>query len=164
MNTDQGSRPTSLRAILGSGNFRVTRRPDPLPVDLRMSWRVGIILLSLAASRANRASREKLLLLNYAMRNPDSQDSFVDVLSGRQSPFFLQVRVDPGLGRALDFAVGLGLVKWVGGKRVQLTETGLRFADALDGDEAIMAAEKRLLARTRKLATESRVREILRWR
>jgi hypothetical protein len=145
-------------------DFQVSRRPEPIPIDARRSWRVATIVLALASSRGNRAGREKLLLLNYALRNPETQDSLADVLSGVQSPFFLEVRVDPGHARALDFAIGLGLVRRAGTSSVELTPTGIDLAAALNSDDSIAPAHKRFLARIRRLATEGRIREILKWR
>jgi hypothetical protein len=148
----------------GAGEVKVSGRPEPVPVDLRRSWRIAIVVLALASSRASRASREKLLLLNYALRNPSTQDTFLDVLNGAQSPLFLEVRVDPPLARAVDFAVGLGLVTWDGASGLALTHAGEELAGGLNADDTILSTEKQFLARTRHLATETRLREVLRWR
>ena len=165
MTAGQPPRETTVSSsVWRDVNFRVSRRPDPIPVDLRRSWRVATIVLTLAASRSSRAGRAKLVLWSYILRNPDTQDAFVDVLTGVQSPFFLEVRVDPALGRALDFAIGLGLVRRTNAAAVELTRTGAELAEALNADESLLASEKRFLSRTRRLATEAKVKEMLRWR
>lgn len=165
MTTDLFPTETSTQVLFsGDVEFRVSLRPHPLPIDLRRSWRIVTIVLTLAASRSNRAGREKLLLLNYALRNPEMQDGFLSVLSGESSPFFLEVRVDPALGRALDYALGLGLIRRAGAASVELSETGINLAKELNSDKSLLSRDKRFLERARKLATEAKVREILRWR
>jgi hypothetical protein len=158
------TQPSIGQLLAGKLDVRVSPRPDPIPVDLRRSWRIATLVLILAASRSKRAGREKLLLLNYSLRNPDTQEALIAVLTGTQSPFFLEVRVDPALARALDFAIGLGLVRKAGAATVELTETGISLAEALNGDESILSTEKGFLARVRNLATEAKVREVLQWR
>lgn len=153
-----------VELLIGDAQMvRVTGRPEPVPMELRRAWRVAALVLLLAGSRSKRASREKVLLLSYALTNPATQDGLIDVLSGKVSPFFLQVRVDPALGRAVDFAIGLGLMERAG-KSLQLTESGIRLADAVSSDESVLIQEKAFLQRVRRLATEGRVREVLRWR
>ena len=52
-----------------SRRFSFRRRPTPVPADLRIAWRVSLILLMLLASRSNRASLAKLHILNDAIRS-----------------------------------------------------------------------------------------------
>src|SRR3546814_2353528 len=48
-----------LQALQGA-NFSFTRRPEPIAGDLRMSWGIGIVLLSLLHSRGKKGSFLKL--------------------------------------------------------------------------------------------------------
>lgn len=153
-----------LRDLLAEGNYRVSRRAEPIPADLRRSWRVGLAVLMLAASRSGRATRDKLLLINYAISTTAAQAALLDVLRGDRSPFFLGLRADPALGRALDFAIGLGLLRPAGANRVELTEAGMRLAQQLNEDTTLYPKEKELLKAVRSLASEKRVHEVLWWR
>lgn len=143
---------------------KFTVRPEPLPADFRRSWRVAVLLLALRGSWGNRASREKLLVLNYALRNPSVQETLVEVLKGEQSPFFLQLRVDPALGRALDFAEGVGLIEMLRRGRVKLTPTGEELADQILSTEGVLEEEMAFLEAVRRLASERRINEVLNWR
>ena len=144
--------------------FRVSERPEAIPVDLRRSWRLGVLLLILKNSRANRASHEKLLLLNYGIRNSNLQSSVLQVLKGDLTPFFLQLRVDPALARAVDFGVGVGLFRRLSRGRVELTEAGDELADRLAGASDLLREEKLFLEAVSSIATEKRIREVLSWR
>lgn len=157
-------RRTHLRDLLVQGNYRVTGRPEPMPADLRRSWRVGLVLLILLACRSGRATRGKLLLTNYAISKPNAQAPLLEVLRGDRSPFFLGLRVDPALGRALDFATGLGFLRPAGANRVELTEHGKRLAQQIEEDTTLYVREKEFLDAVRGLATEKRVNEVLWWR
>ena len=145
-------------------DVRVSQQPEPIPIDLRTSWRIATLVLILAGSRARRAGRDKVLLLTYALRNSHLQDDFLAVLSGARSPFFLTVRVDPAVARASAFAAGFGLLTHKHGWTAKLTDQGVAFANAVESDEKLLAAEKSFLSKVRRLATARRVREVLVWR
>jgi len=142
-------------------SFRVSQRPEPVPVDLRRSWRLATLVLILESSRSNRASHKKLVLLNYALRSHEARNNIEGVLRGEISPFFLEVRVDPSLGRALDYGTGLGLMKRLPHARIELTGEGVSIAKSIWKDEAMLTAEKQFVKRFHKLATEGRVDQIL---
>lgn len=155
----------SLIDIIG-GNLpvRISSRPESIPVDLRKAWRIAVIILILSYCRSKRARREKLLLLNHALQNPSTHKDLIEIFEGSKSPFFLQIRVDPAFARALDFAIGLGLLQQTNPSSVTLSNSGNAMADAINSDSSIFFAEKQFLAQVAKFATEARVQSILEWR
>ena len=72
--------------ISGARRFSFTSRPVPVPGDLRINWRLAVILLMLDSSRAKRASLAKLHLLNDAVRSPQSLAKLNDILIGAGDP------------------------------------------------------------------------------
>src|SRR3546814_19028051 len=80
-----------LQALQGA-NFSFTRRPEPIAGDLRMSWGIGIVLLSLLHSRGKKGSFLKLQFLAHAIRTKESRDQVDAVLRGELRTSDIQVR------------------------------------------------------------------------
>src|SRR5712664_840147 len=72
---------SSLKAIL-SGPFSFNARPEPVAGDLRMSWGIAILLLSLLSSRGKKASFQKLQFLAHAVRIAEGRDDVRALLHG----------------------------------------------------------------------------------
>lgn len=143
--------------------FSFQRRPTPVPGDMRIAWRVSLILLMLVASRSNRASLAKLHILNDAIRSNqvarlrDATDADAKIL-----PWNL--RVEPAFARAIDFVVGERLAKWTktGGRAsLQLTGTGQAAAAAIDKVEDALEQERAVISEHAKKLTETRVSALL---
>jgi hypothetical protein len=143
--------------------FSFQRRPTPVPGDLRIAWRVPLILLMLAASRSNRASLAKLHVLNDAIRSNqvgrlrDATDADAKIL-----PWNL--RVEPAFARAIDFVVGERLAEWTksGGRAsLQLTTTGLAAAEGIDKIPDALEQERAIIGEYAKKLTEARVSILL---
>jgi hypothetical protein len=52
------------------------------------------------------------------------------------------IRIEPSLARAIDFAVGTGVLERESKDRVKLTPEGRRFANEIMDDESILSREK----------------------
>ena len=74
----------------------------------------------------------------------------------------LIVRVEPSLNRAVDFAIGEGLIKRLPHNRLQLTPIGVAFADDIERQDGLFATEKQLIAAIGMSITESLVSDIFR--
>ena len=64
----------------GVGRFSFRARPLPVPGDLRINWRLAVILLMLENSRAKRASLAKLHVLNEAVRSRTARATLESIL------------------------------------------------------------------------------------
>jgi hypothetical protein len=148
------------RAIEGS-TFSFTARPEPVAGDLRMSWGIGILLLSLFYAHGKKGSFQKLQFLAHAVRTSEGRQDVRDLMAGKLRPTEISVRVEPWLNRAVSYAHGLGFVNVTKGKSVSLTDKGREVAAALDGDEALFKEERTFLSDARKL-TEAQLARI--WR
>src|SRR5947209_17455507 len=106
-------------------SFRFTRRPMAIAAELRPDWKMGAMLLILhLSSRGGKSSLRRLHILNWAIRSPRNQVEFEQVREHQQPLFRFQFRFEPALGRAIDLAVGEGLVEWVGGARIRIAAKG----------------------------------------
>lgn len=105
--------------------FRERRKP--CAGDLRISWRIALLLIILSASRSKKASMAKLHVLNDATRSDRSRLKLLDMMNERRPMLDWRLRVEPALSRAVDFLIGEGFAHWdtSGGKMyVQLALKG----------------------------------------
>jgi len=136
--------------LYNARDFSFASRPLPVPGDLRISWRLSLILLMLEASRARRASLAKLHVLNYASRSVPT--------------LFWQMPVEPAFGRALDFTVGEGFAIWQRASSrsgLELTASGSKAAEAVASRDDLLIEEKAFLAGNAKKITETFVSRLL---
>jgi hypothetical protein len=134
----------ALKAIL-SGPFSFNPRPEPVAGDLRMSWGIAILLLSLLSSRGHKASFQKLQFLAHAVRIAEGRDDVRALLHGELRPSDISVRVEPWLNRGVAFAHALKLVSVDKGKSVTLTDRGIAMANTIATSDAL--AEELLFLR-----------------
>lgn len=158
-----------------SAPFIFTMRETPLPCDLRPIWRIAVLLLILEQCRDRQASMEQLHVMNWAVRNPNSQSDFVGFLKGTIAPSQVIVRHDPSLSRAIDFALAEELVTDRVEKgasvettknnsyRIRLTEKGAAIARELLNDEECFVREKSFLSVIGKKITQSSVQQLFDW-
>jgi hypothetical protein len=143
--------------------FRFTERPTPLAGDLRPAWRVGLILLILLNSRGQKATLQKLHLLNSACRSDETRRAFIRYTQGEARKDEIVPRVEPSLIRAVNLARGEGLIEVEKGKNLKLTQMGAKTASQLDAAEDCMAVEKEFLRSVGKFSTESNVENLFTW-
>lgn len=148
-------------AILG-GTFSFTARPEPVAGDLRMSWGLGLLLLSLLKSHGKKGSFQKLQFLAHAVRLPEGRADVRALLRGDLRSSEISVRVEPWLNRAVAFAHALKLVSVSKGKSVALTDKGREVATAIDIDKEIFVEERIFLAEIAPRLTEQLLTKI--WR
>jgi hypothetical protein len=141
--------------------FTFRRQPMPLPGELRIAWRISLILITLRHCRGRRASLPKLHLLNYGMKSPEAMALALAVLRGQRPATDFVVLIEPALGRALDLARGEGLVELVSGKTYRLTPQGGLAADAIIRDTSLFRSERGFLAVAAPIATEETVGNVL---
>lgn len=141
--------------------FIFRRRPVAVPGDLRPTWRIGLLTLLLnQCCRQQRSSLTRLHVLNWAVRSDANLEDLTALIEGRLPPDALIVRFDPAFNRAIDFAIGEGLVKRVDGSRIELTVQGKTFAEEIIKDSTIYATEKKLAGVVKLKASEALVDEI----
>ena len=143
--------------------FSFKRRPTPVPGDLRIAWRVSLILLMLAASRSSKASLAKLHILNDAIRS-NQVARLKDATAAGAKILPWNLRVEPAFARAIDFVVGERLATWTkaGGRAsLQLTGSGTAAATELERVEDAFELERNIINEHAKKVTETRVSELL---
>jgi hypothetical protein len=150
--------------ISDARRFSFASRPIPVPGDLRINWRLAVILMMLDSSRSKKASLAKLHLLNDAVRSPQSRTKLAEILSGARNLLSWRMRVEPAFGRAINFAVGENFAEWTRAAQrsgLQLTKQGIAAATSVAKMEGILVEEKTFFGDTAKQITEEFVTRIL---
>lgn len=142
-------------------NFLFRDRPLAIPGDLRPAWRIGLLVLLIRhCCRGGKTSIARLHVLNWAMRSKRNKTDLEAAIGGDFRPERLIVRFDPFLNRALDFAIGEGLIYLEGGKSVVLTPDGVTFANELDHEESLYKTEKQFIVSLKQRLTETLVNQM----
>lgn len=150
--------------IFGAGAFSFRERPTPVPGDLRIRWRVCLLLLLLDGSRARKASLAKLYVMSDAVQSPQSLKKLQNIIEGGAPVLSWRLRVEPALARALDLMVGDGLASWVRISDrigVALTPRGETAALAVRDRDDVLAMEREALSAIRAGVTETFVSRVV---
>lgn len=134
-----------------------------MPGDLRITWRVSLILLMLASSRSARASLAKLHILNDAIRSSQVQ-RLRDAVDADTKILPWNLRVEPAFARAIDFVIGERLAEWTksGGRAsLQLTQAGITAVEEIEKVEDALELERAIITEHAKKLTEIRVSALL---
>ena len=136
-------------------------RPVAIPADLRPLWRMrAVLLLRRKCCRQGRSSLARIHVLNWALRTSEAGRQLVQAIEGTVSPDAVLVRIEPSLNRAVDLARGHGLIRQVGGDRIELTPGGRQFAETILNDPVVFGREKHFCERIGLHATEAFVNRI----
>jgi hypothetical protein len=138
-----------------------TRRPSSLPPDIRPEWRIPLLLLMVHRCRGQVASREQLHVLNSAVLSAGSRRALLAAMSRRLAPNSPVVQFEPAFDRAIDRAIGLGLLIVNSNSRLQLTDLGQSVVSTLDSDGGLFTTERELLASLPRSLSQSAIRNAL---
>lgn len=142
-----------------SVSFRA--RPDPIPGDLRLAWRLTALSLVLHRCRAYTAHAAHLHLLVSALRSPTIQGVILRSLSGGSTPHDFVVRFDPSLTRTISLAVATELVERTPSLTYKLTPGGRVLAESVLADRSILVQEKKFLDRLPRRISQRSLRAVL---
>jgi hypothetical protein len=163
-----------LKQVTDDESLVVQPRPTPLPCDLRPIWRIAALVLILNQCRQKRATIEQLHVMNWSIRSRKAQEQFLAYRQGHKPPNEVVVRYDPSLTRAIDFALGAGIVERYekidsvdDGKpqyRLALSTLGETLASELMEDEDIFILEKAFLRDIGQKVTQKQIADLFKWR
>jgi hypothetical protein len=153
------------RAFLGiSSNVVFTRRPDPIPGDLRTGWRLASAVLILRRCRANTANLEQIHVMAWALRSAQGRKVIAEWFSEHRKPNGLIIRHDPSTTRTINLAIATGLARRNENSSVSLTDKGERLATILWANKDILVPEKEFLSTLPARITQKSVSDLLEWR
>jgi hypothetical protein len=121
----------SERDLLYRSSVSVTDRPASLAAVLRPSWRVPVTALLVGGCRSNRARREQLVVLNWAVRSASSAAALTRFMRGEAESRDVGIRYEPALVRAVNIAVGAGLLTAVESDWIELSDAGRELVEQI---------------------------------
>ena len=137
------------------------QRPISVPGDLRPAWRICVIVLLLQkCCRQGRSSTRRLHVLSWAVRDVEVGRALVRAIGGEVPPDTVLVRIEPALNRAVDFAIGEGLIRRQSSDRVELTADGKELAETIMKDTVVLGTEKAFAESIRFNVTEDFVKKM----
>lgn len=137
--------------------FTFSQRSDPLAPDLRLHWKVPMLLFILSFCRGKKSSFKMLHVLNWVIKTPENQNRFFSYVTGEESNNIIVARFEPSMNLALDFAKGEGLVEFIGGKSVKLTGKGLAVAKSIYSDKECFIEERNFLTKIKPFMKENKI-------
>lgn len=138
-----------------------SRRPSPLPADLRPAWRITVIVLALRrCCLGGKSSLARLHVLNWGVRTQLGRRNLLRAVENDIAPEALILRFEPSLNRALDLAQGLRLIAAPSGDRVHLTPVGRELVAAVESINHCLATEKTFFAELGFRLTEAQVKQL----
>lgn len=150
---------TSFREALYESPVGLRSRPASVPTLLLTSWRVPVVVLLVSACRQQRAKREQLVVLNWAVRDLETFEALEAWLANQTPKESVSIRYEPALVRATNIAHGLGLLTETGGW-LELTPDALRLISEIEESDAY-SDERRLLDRLPKKVPLSAAQALL---
>jgi hypothetical protein len=145
--------------------FSFTRRPRPIPPDLRPDWRVSVLLLIIYYSRGHKVSLRKLHVINWAIRSVDNREALLDYLINKTQSYGIVIRFEPGIIRAVDLAKGYKLVKMEYGtpSGIKLTAKGAETVKKIDSLSDCFEKEREFLINIKPYVKEKDISVLLNW-
>ncbi|MFF8727237.1 hypothetical protein ACF073_12195 [Streptomyces sp. NPDC015171] len=140
-----------------------TRRPDPIPGDLRIGWRLSSAILILRQCRGNTANLEQIHVLTWALRSPHGREVISEWFLAGRKPNDLIIRHDPSTARTINLVVAGGLAVRNNNSTISLTEKGERLAHLLWRRPDVLAPEKRFLSTLPARITQRSIHDLLEW-
>ena len=143
--------------------FDFERQAEPVAAAVDPRRRLPLTLLLVAKSHGAGASWKGLQLLSWAVRDQRHGDLLVALTQGVDIPDRPIVRIEPALDRAIDLAVGLGLLEQKSARVFRLTEAGRRLVREIE-NTAAFELERSVLSRLHGKVTQTLVDRLLEWR
>ncbi len=142
-------------------NVQFSKKPIPIPVDYRPTYKIAHIVLILKLTCiGNKSSLLKLHLMNWALKNDNHKDQIINLINSNYNTDITVWGIEPAMNRALVFCVAENLCTMEGGK-YKLTEKGDRFYTSIIVDKELFADEREFLTYIGKTKiTEHRIETI----
>jgi hypothetical protein len=117
---------------------------QPIPGDLRIAWRLAVLVLVVDKCHSRRASWNQIHVLSWALLTHMGVDELDRRLSGHTALNDRPIGVDPGVNAAIDLAFGYRLLSR-SGTTLSLTDIGRQLLDDIKSWD-VLEAERELLA------------------
>lgn len=140
-----------------------TRRKEAIPGDLRIAYRLALLVLLLYRFRSNTAALEHLHTMWWAVRSEETRQLFLRWYDGDKRPDEIIVRFDPSLSVTVDLGLGAELIQTTSTGSVALTEKGVAYVVDLWSEANVLREEKAFLNRLPRKMSQRVLKELTEW-
>lgn len=140
-------------------------KPDAVPYNYRISYKLSQICLVIALSCSGRSgcSLIKLHILSCALNTQDNMNKLEKYVNEKIS--YILVRFDPAINHAVKYALAEGLIFQLKNGTLKLTDKGKKLVKEIKKDDNLMTREKEYLVKIgNKLTTEKIENLMSAWR
>ncbi|MBV7271633.1 hypothetical protein JMF89_04105 [Clostridiaceae bacterium UIB06] len=140
-------------------------KPDAVPYNYRISYKVSVICLIIAASCGRKGcSLIKMHMISYALSNRNEQMKLKEFCESSFNECII-IRFDPVVNRALLYATADGLIVQQVNGLFKLTSKGKKLVDEIRKDKTILYNEVEFLNSLSTKLTEDKIESLMEnWR
>lgn len=143
------------------GGILFTNRPEAVPYNYRISYRVAqlCLILSRTCGRCG-CSTLKLHMISTALMSKNDLNMLINFANNKVQEYTL-IRFDPAVNRALNYALADKIFSQQTNGLYRLTDKGKNFVHAIDIDSSLMSQEKEQLDLLLNKLTEAKINGLL---
>ncbi|WP_347491235.1 hypothetical protein ABDB91_08895 [Desulfoscipio sp. XC116] len=138
-----------------------TERPEAVPYNYRISYKVAQLCLILARSCGRGGcSVLKLHMISLALMSRSEMQKLIDYVNDRiheNTP----IRFDPAVNRALNYGLADGMFLQQVNGLYRITDKGKNFVSEIDKEYDLMAREKLQLNELSNKLTEGKIKDLM---
>lgn len=150
--------------ILEKFSIKISDRPNPVPYNYRLSFRIAEICLIIKKSTtAGGVSLSKINILSDALSSQFSLDKVREFIGEEKNEY--RIKYDPLVIRVLQYLIYDGLIEQQKNQKYKLSDKGKAFVKNLEADKSLLVREKELLNEVGKILKEDKIQQLqLNWR
>lgn len=149
----------------GIKDIEFSQRPDPVPYNYRISYKVAQICLILdLAVKKGGCSFQLIQIVATALTTDFDMIQLKLFIDGKM-PDYSIIKYDPAVNYALQFAIAERLIVQQNNGKLKLTEIGKHFCKSIMEDNSLLIEEKKSLTALRGKITENAIQDLRKkWR
>ncbi|RZT02810.1 hypothetical protein [Cuneatibacter caecimuris] len=153
------------REILISDTIVFDAKPDAVPYNYRISYKLGQICLILFLCGGRKScSFLKIQMIANAMNDEKGKTRLLSFCN-KNKMSYTSVRFDPAVNRAIKYAMADQMITQLAQGNFKLTEKGKNFVRKIQRDNCLLKNEKEFLNKIGKQLTEEKIADLMEtWR
>lgn len=153
------------RDILISDTIIFDAKPDAVPYNYRISYKLGqICLILLICGGRKSCSFLKIQMIANAMNDEKGKTRLLKFCNNNKMSY-TSVRFDPAVNRVIKYVIADQMVMQLAQGNFKLTEKGKKFVQRIQRDNLLLKDEKEFLKKIGTQLTEEKIADLIEtWR
>lgn len=148
--------------ILADHSVRISDRPNPVPYNYRISFRMAELCLIIKKSTSRGGvSLSKINILSDALSAQSSLERLKEFVKNKE--FNYRIKYDPIVTRVLQYLIYDGLISQQNNKKYKLTDKGKIFVKKINNENSLLEREKKILDEIGKELKEEQIGQLQLW-